>query len=86
MVPKRSSKDPDSQQSEKPTKSKPALARLAKDDITVILYVKELKDANLPDWYPNNIKIEKTGISPEPMLQEIITPEEPVIIKSDPIE
>ncbi|CAG8617869.1 7875_t:CDS:1 [Diversispora eburnea] len=120
MVSKRSSKDHDSQQSEKLTKSRPALARLAKDDITAILYVKELKgeskkvsewykigtpkynkiwksensysyansieDANLPNWYPNNTKIEKAEILPEPMPQEIITPEKPVIIKSDPIE
>ncbi|RHZ76233.1 hypothetical protein Glove_199g98 [Diversispora epigaea] len=120
MAPKKTNKDPDSQLSEKPTKSRPPLARLAKDDITAILYAKELKggskkvsewykigtpkcnkiwksenpysyansieDANLPDWYPNNTKIEKAGISPEPTPQEIITPEEPVIIKPDPIE
>ncbi|CAG8655648.1 3328_t:CDS:2, partial [Diversispora eburnea] len=86
MVSKKTNKDPDSQPLEKPTKSRPPLARLVKDDIIAILYTKELKDTNLPDWYPNNIKIEKAGISSELMSQEIITPEEPVIIKPDPIE
>ncbi|CAG8635753.1 11513_t:CDS:2, partial [Diversispora eburnea] len=127
MAPKKTNKDPDSQLSEKPTKSRSALAQLAKDDITAILYTKELKggskkvsewykigtpkcnkiwksenpysyvnsieDANLPNWYPNNTKIEKARISPEltPQRelakgQEIITPKEPVIIKPDPIK
>ncbi|CAG8596363.1 1174_t:CDS:2, partial [Diversispora eburnea] len=115
MAPKKSNKDPDSQLSEKPTKSRPPLARLAKDDITAILYAKELKggskkvsewykignpkcnkiwksedpysyansigDPNLPDWYPKNI-----SEPPNPTPQEIITSEEPVIIKPDPIE
>ncbi|RHZ51636.1 hypothetical protein Glove_476g17 [Diversispora epigaea] len=103
MAPKKSNKDPDSQQSEKPTKSRPPLTRLAKQDIECIMYAKMLKggskkvsewykigtpkcnkiwksenpysyansieDANLPDWYPNNTKIEKAGISPEPTSQ-----------------
>ncbi|RHZ56130.1 hypothetical protein Glove_406g18 [Diversispora epigaea] len=98
MAPKKFNKNPDSKQSEKPIKSRPPLARLAKQDIECIMYAKQLKggskkvsewykiDANLPDWYPSNTKIEKTEISPEPMPQEIITPEKPVIIKPDPIE
>ncbi|RHZ78697.1 hypothetical protein Glove_158g10 [Diversispora epigaea] len=49
-------------------------------------YANSIEDANLPDWYSNNTKIEKAGISPEPMPQEIISPEEPVIIKPDPIK
>ncbi|CAG8724128.1 24160_t:CDS:1 [Dentiscutata erythropus] len=117
MAPKKSNKNPDSQQSEKPTKSRPPLVRLAKADIECIIYARDLKGGskkvsewykigtqkcnkiwksedpysyansigkpNLPDWYPNNTKIEKTEISPEPTPQEIITPEEP---KPDPIE
>ncbi|RHZ88178.1 hypothetical protein Glove_26g328 [Diversispora epigaea] len=117
MAPKKSNKDPDSQQSEKPTKSRPPLVRLAKADIECIIYARDLKGGskkvsewykigtqkcnkiwksedpysyansigkpNLPDWYPNNTKIEKAEISPEPTPQEIITPEKP---KPDPIE
>ncbi|CAG8604230.1 3178_t:CDS:2 [Diversispora eburnea] len=74
MASKKSNKNPDSQQSEKPTKSRPPLSgtKLARKS-----------KPNLPDWYPNNTEIEKAEISPELTPQEIIIPEEP---KPDPIE
>ncbi|CAG8621338.1 3326_t:CDS:2 [Diversispora eburnea] len=83
MTPKKLNKDPNSQLLEKPTKSRPPLARLAKDDITVILYAKELKGESkkVSKWYKigtsNNTKIEKVEIFPELTPQEIITPEKP---------
>jgi hypothetical protein len=53
MAPKKSNKDPDSQQSEKPTKPRPPLVRLAKDDISCILYAKALKGGSkkVSEWY-----------------------------------
>ncbi|RHZ57350.1 hypothetical protein Glove_390g35 [Diversispora epigaea] len=53
MTPKKSSKDPDSQQSEKNTKSRAPLAQLVKDDIDAILYAKDLKGGSkkVSEWY-----------------------------------
>ncbi|RHZ59862.1 hypothetical protein Glove_360g23 [Diversispora epigaea] len=86
MAPKKSNKNPDSQQSEKPTKLRPPLCnkinKIWKSE-DPYSYANSIGKPNLPDWYPNNTKIEKAEISPEPTPQEIITPEEP---KPDSIE
>ncbi|CAG8454039.1 15017_t:CDS:1 [Acaulospora colombiana] len=53
MAPKKSNKDPDSKQSEKPIKSRTPLARLAKEDIECIMYAKALKGGSkkVSEWY-----------------------------------
>ncbi|CAG8652696.1 6154_t:CDS:2, partial [Diversispora eburnea] len=76
---------PDTQQSENSIKSRAPPPCLTKKDIDCIMYAKELKDANLPNWYINNSKFEKVNISPEPTPQ-IDIPKKPDIVKLDPIE
>ncbi|RHZ67212.1 hypothetical protein Glove_302g55 [Diversispora epigaea] len=53
MAPKKSNKDPESQQLEKPIKSRPPPSRLAKSDIDCIMYAKELKGGSkkVSEWY-----------------------------------
>ncbi|CAG8645876.1 6337_t:CDS:2, partial [Diversispora eburnea] len=79
------SKDPNTQQSEKSIKSRAPLSRLAKEDIDCIMYIKELKDANLPNWYINNSKFEKVNISPK-LTSQIDISKKPNIVKPDLIE
>ncbi|CAG8668414.1 9747_t:CDS:1, partial [Diversispora eburnea] len=47
------SKDPNSQQSEKPIKSRAPPSRLTKEDIDCIMYAKELKGGSkkVSEWY-----------------------------------
>ncbi|RHZ49136.1 hypothetical protein Glove_529g4 [Diversispora epigaea] len=94
MASKKSNKDTDSKQLEKNIKSRPPLARLAKEDINCIMYARDLKDPysyansigepNLPEWYIKNTKISSDPVQCElTKSQEIDIPEEP---KPDSIE
>src|SRR6185436_6828884 len=53
MTLKRTSKDPDTQQSEKSIKSRALPSRLAKEDIDCIMYAKQLKSGSkkVSEWY-----------------------------------
>ncbi|RHZ82910.1 hypothetical protein Glove_103g255 [Diversispora epigaea] len=69
MAPKKSNKNPDSQQSEKLIKPRPPLVRLAKDDISCILYAKALKGESkkVSEWYKiGNPKCNKIWKSEDP--------------------
>ncbi|CAG8608997.1 7992_t:CDS:2, partial [Diversispora eburnea] len=69
MAPKKSNKDTDSKQLEKNIKSRPPLARLAKEDIDCIMYARDLKGGSkkVSEWYKiGNPKCNKIWKSEDP--------------------
>ncbi|RHZ87093.1 hypothetical protein Glove_40g146 [Diversispora epigaea] len=69
MAPKKSNKNTDSKQLEKNIKSRPPLARLAKEDIDCIIYARDLKGGSkkVSEWYKiGNPKCNKIWKSEDP--------------------